>query len=144
MKMATVNIGGLASDLNIVVVGTVGVTNTQVNANVSSEAAVNIRHGSVINGNLSATTTTGVITLFTNTIVEGTVNTSDGAISVGVGGQVLGSVTSVIGAVTLLASTSVGGDIITDAGAITIGDDGTVGGNVNSTGAGVVSIGLTS
>jgi hypothetical protein len=142
MEAATVNISGLASDLNIVVVGTVAVINTQVNANVSSVAAVNIHPGGVINGNLSATTTTGVITLFTNTIVEGTVNTSDGAISVGVGAQVLGSVASVAGAVTLFASSSVGGDISTVAGAITIGDDGTVGGNVNSTGAGVVSIGF--
>jgi hypothetical protein len=161
MEDATVNISGLAADLNIVVVGTVALINTQVNANVSSLAAVNIHPGSVINGNLSATTTTGVIVLFTNTIVEGSVNTSDGAISVGVGTQVLGSIASVSGVVTLFTTSSVGGDIVTSAGAITIGDQGTVGGdivtdagaitigneatvggNVSSTGAGVVSIGF--
>jgi len=139
---ASVNVGGLASNLNIEVVGTVAVTSTRVNANVSSVAAIDINPGSVIGGNLSATTTTGIITLFTNAIIEGNISTTDGAVTVGVGGKVLGSLTTVAGAVTLGTSASVGGDVTTGAGAITVGDGGAVGGSVRSTGAGVVTLGF--
>jgi|GEM_PF-2437197 len=138
---ASANTGGLASNLNIVVVGTVAVTNTLVNANVSSVAAVDINPGSKIGGNLSATTPTGVITLGANTTVAGYLSTTDGAVTVGVGSQVLGSLTTVAGVVTLGADTRVGGDVTTVAGAINIGIGGAVGGLVRSTGAGVVTLG---
>jgi hypothetical protein len=148
MTDATVNISGLASDLNISVVGTVGVgtplliTNTQVNANVSSVATIGIYLNSIIGGNLSASTPTGVITLEANTTVAGDVYTDAGAISIGIAGAVGGNVFSTgAGVLSLGADVTVGGDAYTAAGAITIGIAGAVGGNVYSAGAGVLSLG---
>jgi hypothetical protein len=145
---ATINIGGLASDLNIVVVGTVGVgtplasTNTQVNANVSSVATTGIYLNSVIGGNLSASTPTGVITLEANTTVAGDLYTDDGGITVGIAGAVGGSIFSTgAGVLSLGADVTVVGDVYTAAGAITVGIAGVVGGNVYSAGAGVLSLG---
>jgi hypothetical protein len=143
---ATVNISGLASDLNIVAVGTVGigtalaVTNTQVNANVSSIAAISVYAGSVIRGNLSAKTTTGIITLANNTIVVADVYTDTGAITLGIATHVGGSVFSTgAGILSLGAEVTVVGDVYTAVGAITIGIGGEVGGEIFSTGAGVIT-----
>ncbi|MFT6957793.1 MAG: hypothetical protein ACJAYC_002809 [Halieaceae bacterium] len=143
---ATVNVGGLASDLNIVAIGTVAVgtalviTNTQVNANVSSMAAINIYSSSVIGGNLSANTTTGIITLATNTTVVGDVYTDAGAITLGIGTHVAGNLFSTgAGVISLGAGVTVVGDVSTAVGAITIGVGGVVGGEVFSTGAGVIT-----
>jgi hypothetical protein len=146
VSSATVNIGGLASDLNIVAVGTVGigtalaVTNTQVNANVSSIAAISVYAGSVIRGNLSAKTTTGIITLANNTIVVADVYTDTGAITLGIATHVGGSVFSTgAGILSLGAEVNVVGDVYTAVGAITIGIGGVVGGEIFSTGAGVIT-----
>jgi hypothetical protein len=144
---ATVNSGGLASDLNIVVVGTVGVgtplaaTNTQVNANVSSVATIGIYLNSVIGGNLSASTPTGVITLEANTTVVGDLYTDEGGITVGIAGAVGGSIFSTgAGILSLGADVTVVGDVYTASGAITVGIAGVVGGNVFSVGAGVLTL----
>ena len=143
----TVNIGGLAADLNIVAVGTVTIgtalltINTQVNANVSSIAAVDVHPGSVIGGNLSASTITGIITVGANVIVVGDVYTDEGAISIGIGSNVGGEVFSTgAGVVTVAANVTVGDAVHTAAGAISIGIGSNVGGTVYSTGAGVIAV----
>jgi len=145
---ATVNIGGLAADLNIVAVGTVTIgtatltINTQVNANVSSIAAVGVHPGSVIGGNLSASTIAGIITAGANVSVVGDVYTDEGAISIGIGSDVGGNVFSTgAGVITVGATVTVAGNVSTDAGAISIGIGSNVGGTVFSTGAGAITVG---
>jgi hypothetical protein len=145
---ATVNIGGLAADLNIVVVGTVTIgtatltINTQVNANVSSIAAVGVYSGSVIRGNLSASTIAGIITVGANVSVVGHVYTDEGAITIGIGSNVGGNVFSTgAGVISVGATVTVAGNVSTDAGAISIGIGSNVGGEVFSTGAGAITVG---
>jgi hypothetical protein len=145
---ATVNVGGLAADLNIVAVGTVTIgtatltINTQVNANVSSIAAVGVHPGSVIGGNLSASTIAGIITVGGNVSVVGDVYTDEGAISIGIGSDVGGNVFSTgAGVITVGATVTVAGNVSTDAGAISIGIGSNVGGTVFSTGAGAINVG---
>jgi hypothetical protein len=145
---ATANIGGLAEDLNIVAIGTVAIgtalleTNTEVNANVSSTATVNVYASSIIGGDVSANTPTGVITLATNINVAGDVYTDAGAITIGIGSQVGGNVFSTgAGVLSLGADVTVVGDVYSAAGAIAIGIGSIVGGEVFSTGAGVITAG---
>ena len=145
---ASVNIGGLAADLNIVAVGTVTIgtatltINTQVNANVSSIAAVGVYPGSVIRGNLSASTIAGIITVGANVSVVGHVNTDEGAITIGIGSNVDSNVFSTgAGVISVGATVTVAGNVSTDAGAISIGIGSNVGGEVFSTGAGVITVG---
>jgi hypothetical protein len=145
---ASVNIDGLAANLNIKAVGTVTIgtaltpTNTQVNANVSSIAAINVYDSSIIRGNLWANTPTGIISLATNILVVGDVYTDAGAITLGIGSLVEGSVFSTgAGVLSFGADVTVDGDVHTAAGGITIGIGGVVGGKVYSTGEGVLSLG---
>jgi hypothetical protein len=143
---ATVNIDGLAADLNIVAIGTVAIgtalviTNTELNANVGSIAAINVYPGSIVRGALSANTTTGIITVATNASVIGDVYTDTGAITLGVGAHVGGNVFSTgAGVISLGAEVNVVGDVYSALGAITVGIGGMVGGDVFSTGAGVIT-----
>jgi hypothetical protein len=139
---ASVNIDGLASNLNIVVVSTVAITNSEVNANVSSIAAINVNAISVIGGDLSASTTTGVITLGENIDVKGDLFTDAGAIALGIGSHVGGNLFSTgAGVLSLGVDVTVDGNLSSFSGAISIGDGARVGGNVGSTGAGVVTVG---
>jgi hypothetical protein len=144
---AAVNIDGLASDLNIAVVGTVGigtalvVTNTQVNANVSSMAAINVYSSSIIGGDLSANTPTGIITLATYTWVVGDVHTDAGAITLGIGSHVGGDVFSTgAGVITAATNVSIGGSLSSFSGAISLGIGTQVDGSVSSSGAGVLTL----
>jgi hypothetical protein len=144
---ASVNIGGLSSNLNIAAIGTVSIgtallaTNTQVNANVSSIAAINLYDSSIIRGNLWANTPTGIISLATNILVVGDVYTDAGAITLGIGSLVEGSVFSTgEGVITLGADVTVAGDVYTAAGAISIGIGSLVDGQVYSTGAGIITL----
>ena len=145
---ASVNIGGLSSDLNIAAIGTVTIgtalltTDTQVNANVSSIAAMNVYDSSIVRGNLWANTPTGIISIATNILVVGDVYTDAGAITLGIGTLVEGSVFSTgEGVLSFGADVRVNGDAHTAAGGITIGIGGVVGGKVYSTGEGVLSLG---
>jgi hypothetical protein len=145
---AAVNIDGLASDLNIAVVGTVGigtalvVTNTQVNANVSSMAAINVYLSSIIGGDLSANTPTGIITLATYTRVVGDVHTDAGAITLGIGSHVGGDVFSTgAGVITAATNVSIGSSLSSFNGAISLGIGTQVDGGVSSSGTGVLTLG---
>ncbi|MFT7007119.1 MAG: MSHA biogenesis protein MshQ [Colwellia sp.] len=137
----SINNLGAISDLNIITNGvlTLG-ANTILNANVTGTAAINIGIGSTIGGNLTASSTTGVVTLAVNTAVGGFIHTDAGAVTIGNSSTVGGDVRTVAGVVTLLTDINVGGDISTDAGAITIGDGSSTCGSVISTGAGIVTI----
>jgi len=148
MSGASVNTGGLSSNLNIAAIGTVTIgtalltTNTQVNANVSSIAAINVYDSSIIRGNLWANTTTGIISLATNIHVLGDIYTDAGAITLGIGTHVDGNVFSTgAGVLSFGADVTVDGDVHTAAGGITLGIGSAVGGKLYSTGGGVVSLG---
>jgi hypothetical protein len=136
-----INISGAISDLNIITNGvlTLG-ANTILNANVTGTTAINIGIGSTIGGNLTASSTTGVVTLAVNAAVGGFIHTDAGAVTVGNSSTVGGDVRTVAGVVILLTDINVGGDISTGAGAITIGDGSSTCGSVISTGAGIVTI----
>jgi hypothetical protein len=147
MSGASVNTGGLSSDLNIAAIGTVSIgtalltTDTQVNANVSSIAAINVYDSCVIRGNLWANTSTGIISLATNILVVGDVYTDAGAITLGIGSLVEGSVFSTsAGVVSLGVDVLVDGDVHTAAGAIFIDSGSLVRGQVFSTGPGVITL----
>jgi hypothetical protein len=147
MSGASVNTGGLSSNLNIAAVGTVTIgtalltTDTQVNANVSSIAAINVYDSSIIRGNLWANTTTGIISLATNIHVLGDIYTDAGAITLGIGTHVDSNVFSTgAGVLSFGAGVTVDGDVHTAAGGITLGIGSVVGGQVFSTGAGVITL----
>jgi hypothetical protein len=139
---ATVNIDGLASDLNIVMVSTVEITNSQINANVSSIAALNVYASSVIGGNLSASTPTGIVYLATNTTMVGDVHTDAGAITLGSGSHVGGNLFSTgAGVLSLGSNIILGGSISSFDGAISIGIGTQIVGGVSSSGGGVLTLG---
>ncbi len=128
------------SELSIVTNGvlTLG-DNTMLNANVVGTAAVNLGIGSAIGGNLTASTTTGVVTLAADSRVGGYIRTDAGAVNIGDKGAVGSDITTAAGVVTLTTNIKVGGNITTVAGGITIGDNSAVGGDVTTV-AGVVTL----
>jgi uncharacterized repeat protein (TIGR01451 family) len=138
---ASVNIDGLAANLNIKPVGIVtfgaaATSPTQVNANVSAIAAVTVHPGSVIGGNLSDTA--GVITLGKNVSVIGDVYTGAGAINIDSGTTVVGNVhSSGAGALTLTNNVVVGGSVTSTVGAVNVGAGSRICGDV---GAGVITL----
>jgi hypothetical protein len=141
-----INADGDANDLtlnirNASAVLTLG-PNTFLNANVTSSAAVNVEVDSRIGGNLTGTSTTGVINLEEKNIVNGFIQTEEGAINIGKESETAGSVISTgAGVISIGDDVKIGGSVETVAGAISIGDRSTTTGNVtssgNSTAAGV-------
>ncbi len=136
-----INTAGTASDLNLITIGTLTLgADTILNANVTGTAAIDMGARSSIGGNLSASTTTGVVTLGAESVVGGFIQTDAGAVSIASLSTVGGAISTQAGVVTLLTNIQAGGDISTDAGAITIGDGSSACGTVFTTGAGVVTI----
>jgi MSHA biogenesis protein MshQ len=135
-----INITGAADDLNIVTNGvlTMGAY-TSLNANVTGTAAINMSLGSTIGGNLTASTTTGVLTLAKNSTVGGFIRTDSGAVTVGSSSTVIDGIATQAGVVTLTTDINVGGDISTDSGAVTVGSSSAIGGSI-TTQAGVVTL----
>jgi hypothetical protein len=138
-----INADGDANDLtlNTSAVLTLG-SNTFLNANVTSSAAINVEADSRIGGNLTGTSTTGVITLKERNIVGGFIQTDEGAIDIGKGSETEGRVISTgAGIVTIGDDVKIGGSIETVAGAISLGNRSETTASIISTGAGVISIG---
>ena len=137
---AVINGAGSSDNLTLVTNGvlTLGASVTG-NFNVIGTAAINIGAGSIVSGNVAASTPTGVITLEANSSVGGTLSSNDGAITLGAGAAVAGDLSSMAGAVTLGANTKVT-NVSSGDGAITIGNGTTVNGNLTSTGAGVLTL----
>jgi hypothetical protein len=137
----SINVQGSPSDLNIVTNGTLVLgANTILNANVTGTAAITLGERSTIGGNITATTSTGVVTLAMNSTVSGFIHTDAGAVNVAGSSVVGGDITTEAGVVTLLTNVNVGGGIETIAGGIAVGDGSSICGNVITTGAGVVTI----
>ncbi|MFT6776187.1 MAG: hypothetical protein ACJAV1_000097 [Paraglaciecola sp.] len=135
-----INTAGITSDLNLVMGGVVTLAaNSIVNANVTGTAAINLGADSSIGGNITASTTTGVVSLGVNTTVGGFIHTDAGAVSVAGSSVVGGDIATDAGVVSLLTNISVGGGIKTIAGGINVGGSSTIGGDI-TTEAGVVTI----
>ncbi|MBA6328934.1 hypothetical protein H4J46_13490 [Colwellia sp. MB02u-6] len=135
-----INAQGTTSDLNIVTNGvlTLG-ADTILNANVTGTAAINLGARSSIGGNITASTTTGVVTLGATSTVGGFIHTDLGAVNVADSSVVGGDITTEAGVVTLSPSVSVGGGIDTIAGGVTVGGSSIISGDI-TTEAGVVTL----
>lgn len=134
-----INQAGAASDLNLIVSGTLTLGyQASITANITA-GSVNDTGGAVtITGNLAANG--GNILLAYQTSVTGNVSTTGtGTITVGQSGVVTGSVSAGSGAVSLNYQGRIDGNLTTS-GAITTGQWSTVGGNIAG-GTGNVSIG---
>ncbi|PKG99468.1 DUF6701 domain-containing protein [Paraglaciecola sp. MB-3u-78] len=137
-----INTAGATSDLNLITKGTLTLgADTILNANVTGTAAINMGASSSIGGDLSASTTTGVVTLGGKNSVGGFIQTDAGAVNIASLSTVGGGVSTQAGVVTLQTNIQVGGDISTDAGGISIEDGSSTCGSVSTTGGdGEVSI----
>lgn len=136
-----INIEGTSSDLNFFTAGSVTLgANTILNANVMSTSSINMGIGSTIRGNITASSTTGVVNLGVDSTVGGFIHTDDGAVNIGGSSNVAGGISTEKGVVTLLTNIEIGGGISTQAGAITIGNGSTTCDSVISTGSGVITI----
>jgi MSHA biogenesis protein MshQ len=135
-----INAQGTTSDLNIVTNGvlTLG-ADTILNTNVTGTAGINLGAGSSIGGNITASTTTGVVTLGASSTVGGFIHTDLGAVNVAGLSVVGGDITTEAGVVTLSPSVSVAGGIETIAGGVTVGGSSIIGGDI-TTEAGVVTL----
>lgn len=135
-----INAGGEAVDLNLITSGvlTLG-ANTLVNAGVVGTAAVNLGSASILAGNISTSSPTGIVTLAADSRVGGFIRSQEGAINLGVRSTVGGAVSAAAGVVTLDEDVRVGGAISTRAGAVTVGSRSVVDEGI-STGAGVVTL----
>jgi hypothetical protein len=136
----SINVQGTPSDLNIVTNGTLVLgADTILNANVTGTAAITMGDGSSIGGNITASTTTGVVTLGATSTVGGFIHTDLGAVNLGASSVIGGDIITEAGVVTLSTSVSVGGGIATIAGGITVGGSSDVGGDITAE-AGVVTL----
>ncbi|HEV8078673.1 MAG TPA: DUF6701 domain-containing protein, partial [Marinobacter sp.] len=135
-----INAGGAVADLNLVTNGVLSLgADTLMNASVVGTAAVNLGSASILAGNLSTSSTTGIVTLAADSLVGGFISSQEGAISFGVRAAAGGAVSAGAGVVTLDEDVQVAGAISTGAGAVTVGSRSTVSGGIN-TGAGVVTL----
>ena len=136
---------------------------SKLTANVVGTAAVNLEIGSTLTGNLSTTTSTGIVVLKANSSLTGSITTDlgavtlaedvklsgsistehGGAITVGSGSQVGGNIYTGIGdaAVTLLLNVVVTGNVTTGAGTITVGNGSSIVGAITCERAGIVTLG---
>jgi hypothetical protein len=135
-----INVSGTPSDLNIVTNGTLVLgADTILNANVAGTAAITMGDGSRIGGNITASTTTGVVSLGATSTVGGFIHTDLGAVNLGASSVIGGDIITEAGVVTLSTSVSVGGGIATIAGGITVGGSSDVGGDITAE-VGVVTL----
>jgi len=138
-----INEKSIPANLTINVTGVLTIGNSStLNANINVIGAGTVGASSSIGGYLSATTTTGVLTVGANTLVTGFISTDAGAVNIGAAVVVGGGITTDAGVVTVGSIAKIGGNISTVAGAITVGDGSTICGNVGSTGAGIVSLNM--
>ncbi|WP_457425817.1 DUF6701 domain-containing protein [Roseateles sp. P5_E7] len=151
-----INQSGLASDLNVIVNGTLTLGyQHKAKANITANSVTDAGGGGVVitgnltansNGNISlayqttvsgnvSTSGTGTITTPQSGSIGGNVTGGSGAISISEAGTVAGSVTSTGGSITLVQNSVVSGNVSAGAGAVDLGFQARVNGNLGSTGA---------
>lgn len=97
---STINSGGSASDLTLIVTGTVTLGyKAVINANITAGSLIDKKGQVTIDG--SITTTTGDITLDYQTTVTGSITTDSGAITIGQGETIGGNVVSKTGSIAI-------------------------------------------
>lgn len=123
-----INAGGSASNLNLIVTGTLyaGYAAT-INANVTAGAVSDGSGGVTFGGSL--TTTTGAIALGYGSTVTGAITTTSGGITIGQNNVMNGNVTSSSGEIRVGYNARVTGNVATS-GAIKIEQDSVVSGNI--------------
>ncbi|MFG6413288.1 DUF6701 domain-containing protein [Roseateles sp. DC23W] len=148
-----INVAGSASDLNLVVNGTLTLGyNAKITANVTANAVndtgggnvtitgnlvvnggnVSLAYQSSVTGNLS-TTGSGTITTGQNGTIGGNVSAVSGAITISENSRVTGNVTGT-GNITIVQAAVVSGDVNAGAGAVSLGFQSRVTGNLATTG----------
>ena len=139
---AKINAAGSASNLRLVVTGTLATGfKAKVNGDVTAGAITDAGGGQSVFGG-SLTTTTGAINLAFKTTVAGSITTGSGAVVIDNEGVVSGSIASTSGPVTLKFKSEVAGSVNT-AGTVTLQDQVTVTGSVVG-GTGNISMGFKS
>lgn len=135
---STINASGTASDLNLVVSGTVTLGyKAVVNANLSAGSVADGNGAVTIGG--SITTTSGDVKLGYQTSVAGSITSSSGTITTSESGVVGGDVTSIKGKINVSYAARVNGSVSTG-GAITLNQNAVIGGSVTG-GSGAVAVG---
>jgi hypothetical protein len=133
-----INSGGSASDLTLIVTGTLKIAyQAQIVANIQAGAVDDQNGTNTITGSIS--TTTGSLVVNWNTIVNGSLSSTSGAIFVAYNGRVNGNITSSTGSVGVDYIGQVSGNISTS-GAVTLAQGTVVNGSVTG-GGGTVAIG---
>ncbi len=130
----TINAGGSASDLTLIVTGTLTMPyQTTIVGHIQAGAVNDIYGYHTITGSVS--TTTGSLWLYHATVVNGPLSSTSGAIMTPAFGSVTGNVTSTSGGITIGYGGQITGAVSTS-GAIALVQDSVVNGNVTgSTGA---------
>jgi uncharacterized repeat protein (TIGR01451 family) len=137
---ATINAGGAAGDLNLVVTGTLTTAYQAVlNANVTAASVASDSGGTGVKFGGSLAATSGNVVLYETTTVAGSISSTSGSITVGQDGSVAGAVSSTSGAVVVGYRSTVAGAIQTS-GAITLVQRSVVSGSVTGT-TGPVDVG---
>ncbi|MBT9455166.1 MAG: hypothetical protein IV097_00950 [Burkholderiaceae bacterium] len=135
---ATINSGGQASDLTLIVTGTLTLGyQAVIRAGISAGSVQNADGYATLSGSLA--TTTGTLALGYLSTVNGNVSSSSGAISLAQGVVISGDVSSTSGAVSLGYQGQVSGDI-SSSGTITLAQASIVSGTITGAG-GAVSLG---
>lgn len=135
MDTSSINAGGSASDLALVVTGSVTVGyKAVINANITAGSVVDKKGQATLGG--SVTTTTGDITLDYRTNVAGSITTDSGAITVGQENIVGGSVTSKTGIIVIGYAATVNGSV-TGGSSVKLDQNSTVTGTVTGSTGGV-------
>ncbi len=107
---STINAGGTASDLTLIVSGAVTLGyKAVINANITAGSVVDKKGQITIGG--SITTTTGDITLDYQTTVAGSITSGSGAITIGQSGSVAGNVVSKTGSIVIGYAATVKGSV---------------------------------
>lgn len=135
-----INTAGAASDLNLVVNGTLTLGyQARITANITAGSVNDAGGGNVvISGNLTASG--GNVSLAYQTTVSGNLSTSGaGTITTPQSGSIGGNVSAGSGAISISQSTTISGGV-TGSGSITVGQSAVVAGNV-SAGSGAIDIG---
>jgi MSHA biogenesis protein MshQ len=133
-----INGGGSASDLNLIVTGTLTMPyQTTIVANIQAGSVNDVYGYHAITGSIK--TTTGSLWLYYATVVNGPVSSTSGAITAPPFGSVTGNITNTSGDITIGYAGHVTGNVTT-AGVISLVQDSVVNGNVTGT-TGAVNVG---
>lgn len=125
---SSINGSGKASDLTLIVTGSVTLSyKTVINANITAGSVIDKKGQATLGG--SVTTSTGDVTLDYQTTVAGSITTDSGAITVGQSGVVGGDVVSKTGSIAIGYAATINGSV-TGGGNVKLDQNSSVAGSV--------------